>query len=222
MDDTPHKLSRAMLLRGDLAEIAARAAPGMRLWSAAEREASWRATLAANPDPQAGVWLFAYGSLLWNPTVHVAARRRATAEGWHRAFCLLARAGRGSAANPGLLLGLLPGRRCEGVALQVQPEGLEAEIDLLWRREMLAGSYVPRWVALSGEAGPSHAIAFTVDPAGPAFAGDLPEDEVVARLSTACGELGTCLEYLLHTRDALRAEGIHDPDLERLATRVLG
>ena len=211
-----------MLLRGGLNEIAARAAPGMRLLSDAEREASWRATLATNPDPGAGVWLFGYGSLLWNPTVHVAARRRASAEGWRRAFCLLARAGRGSAQSPGLLLGLLPGGRCEGVALQVQNDGLEAEIDLLWRREMLAGSSVPRWLALSGEGAPSHAVAFTIDPAGPAFAGDLPEDEVVARLSTACGELGTCSEYLLHTRDALRAEGIADPDIERLARRVAG
>ena len=214
-----------MLLRGGLAEIAARAAPGMRLWSDAEREASWRAMLAANPDPHGAVWLFGYGSLLWNPTVLVAERRRATAEGWHRAFCLLARAGRGSAACPGLLLGLRPGGACEGVALRVQPDDLHAELDLLWRREMLAGSYAPRWLALaSGHApghAPGHAIAFTIETDSVGFAGDLTEDQVVAILSSAQGELGTCAEYLLHTRDALRAEGIADAEIERLSRRVL-
>ncbi len=124
-------------------------------------------------------------------------------------------------ACPGLLLGLRPGGECEGVALRVRPEGLEAELDLLWRREMLAGSYCPRWLTLAGETGPAHAVAFTIDPAGAGFAGDLTEDEVVSRLSSARGELGTCAEYLMHTRDALRAEGIADPDIERLSARVL-
>ncbi len=210
-----------MLLRGGLAEIAARTAPAMRLWSDAEREASWREVLAANPDPSGAVWLLGYGSLLWNPTVRVVSRRRARVPGWHRAFCLLARAGRGTASCPGLLLGLRPGGECEGVALLVDPDGLEGEIDLLWRREMLAGSCMPRWLALSGAAAPVHAVAFTIDPQSPGFAGDLTEDEVVERLSAARGELGSCAEYLLHTRDALRAEGIVDARIEALAQRVL-
>ncbi len=215
----PHSLSREMLLRGGLAEIAARTAPGLRLLTDAERKASWRAILGANPDPRGEVWLFAYGSLMWNPTVRVAARSRARLEGWHRAFCLLARAGRGTPACPGLLLGLRPGGACEGVALRVDPADVEAEIDLLWRREMLTGSYEPRWLPLDGTR-PGHAIAFTIAPDSPGFAGDLTEDEVMARLSIARGELGSCAEYLLHTRDALRAEGIEAPEIESLAGRL--
>ncbi len=225
MDDDAHPLSRALLLRGGLAEIAARAAPGMRLWSDAQRKASWRAMLASNPDPAGAVWLFGYGSLLWNPTVRVAARVRARAPGWHRAFCLLARAGRGSEQCPGLLLGLRPGGVCDGVALRVVADALESELDLLWRREMLAGSYVPRWLPLdrpdSPEGAPAHAIAFTIDPTGPGYAGDLTQDQIASRLASARGELGSCLDYLLHTRDALRAEAIDDPEIEELARRVL-
>ncbi len=211
-----------MLLSGGLEEMLARSAPDVRIWTAVERIESRRAVLAANPDPGAGVWLFAYGSLLWNPTVHVVARHRVRVEGWHRAFCLLARGGRGSAANPGLLLGLREGGACDGVALRVADADLEAELDLLWRREMLAGSYVPRWVSLAqpAEGAPSHAVAFTIDKAGPGYAGDLEEEEVIRRLATARGELGTCAEYLLHTRDALRAEGIVDATVERLAAGV--
>jgi cation transport protein ChaC len=217
------RLSRALLLRGGLDEMLARSAPEIRIWTEAERVASRRRVLAEQPNAGQGVWLFAYGSLLWNPTVHVVARRRAHAAGWHRSFCLLARGGRGSASQPGLLLGLVPGAGCDGVVLRVPDADLEAELDLLWRREMIAGSYVPRWLELTadGADGPSHAIGFTIDPSGPHYAGDLEEEEVIRRLATARGELGSCAEYLLETRDALRAEGIHDASVERLAAGVL-
>lgn len=215
-------MSRAFLRAGGLAEMLARAAPDVRIWTEAERAASLAAVLAANPDPEAGVWLFGYGSLLWNPTVHVAERRRARASGWHRAFCLVARAGRGTATSPGLLLGLLPGRLCDGIALRVDEAELQDDLVLLWQREMVAGSYVPRWLALEpAEGTPSHAIAFTINPESRNYAGDLGEEEVVRRLATARGELGSCAEYLLQTRDALRAAGIEDADIERLAERVL-
>jgi cation transport protein ChaC len=215
-------LSRALLLRGGLDEMLARSAPEVRIWTQSERIASRAAVLAANPDKAAGIWLFAYGSLLWNPTVLVTERRRARVHGWHRSFCLVARAGRGTAAQPGLLLGLVPGGLCDGLALRVAEQDCEAELDLLWRREMIAGSYVPRWLTLEpeGQAGPQHAIAFTIDPDGPFYAGDLQEEEVIRRLATARGELGSCAEYLLHTRDALRAEGLTDPTVERLAAGV--
>src|SRR5215216_5209881 len=35
-----------------------------------------------------GLWLFAYGSLMWKPDMEVAERRVATVRGWHRRFCL--------------------------------------------------------------------------------------------------------------------------------------
>ena len=215
-------LSRELLQSGGLAAMVARSSPGLRLLTDAERDASLRGTLAAHPEPGGPVWLFGYGSLIWNPTVRVAEERRAHVEGWHRAFCLNARAGRGSAACPGLLLGLLPGGACSGMALRVAADGLFDELALLWRREMLAGSYVPAWVAVRGDDGArfGHAISFTIDVASPQFAGWLGEDEVVRRLATARGELGSCAEYLFRTRDGLRALGLRDPAIEHLAARV--
>ena len=218
----PHTLSRELLRSGGLAAMVARSSPGLRLWSEADLAASLHDTLATHPQPGAAVWLFGYGSLIWNPTVHVAEERRAHVEGWHRAFCLNARAGRGTLAAPGLLLGLLPGEACSGMALRVAEEGLRDELTLLWRREMLAGSYVPTWVAVQGDDGAQfgHAIAFTINPASPQFAGWLDEDEVVRRLATARGELGTCADYLFRTRDGLRTLGLPDPTIEHLAARV--
>ncbi len=225
MTDTPPsppRLTREWLLRGGLADAIARASPSMRVLTDAERHASLHAALAARPEHGNGVWLFAYGSLLWNPTIRLTAQRPATVQGWHRAFCLATRAGRGTPDKPGLLLGLRPGGACAGAVLRVPEDGLEHELDVLWRREMVTGSYTPRWLAADDAAGRrlGTALAFTIEDTSHSYAGDLPEVEIVERLATAGGELGTCADYLFRTCEGLRRIGVSDPALERTAALV--
>ena len=182
--------------------------PCQRVLTADERDASLRAALADRPAGD--VWLFAYGSLIWNPTVHTVERRIARIDGWHRAFCLASKAGRGTIDKPGLVLGLDEGGSCEGVALRLAEKDVWNELSLLWRREMVTGAYVPRWLDLFGQDGAcfGQALAFTMDKAHVNYAGDLVIDAVVKCLATAVGSLGTSAEYLFRTRDGLRACGI--------------
>src|SRR5262245_54702023 len=63
------------------------AMPGLAVRSDGELEASLDETLAARPA-NAPVWLFGYGSLMWNPAFCYAERRSGTLRGWHRRFCL--------------------------------------------------------------------------------------------------------------------------------------
>jgi glutathione-specific gamma-glutamylcyclotransferase len=49
------------------------------------------------------VWIFAYGSLIWNPTFNFVEQRIGTIYGWHRRFCLWVPQGRGTPDNPGLV-----------------------------------------------------------------------------------------------------------------------
>ena len=215
-------LTRELLLDGRLADMIARASPEVRVLTEAERRASLHAALTARPERGSGIWLFAYGSLIWNPTIRITSQRPARVHGWHRAFCLTARAGRGTPENPGLLLGLRPGGDCPGAVLRVPEEGLEHELDVLWRREMVTGSYTPRWLPATDADGAAlpPALAFTIEDTSHGYAGDLPEDEVVERLATAGGELGTCAEYLFRTTEGLHRMGIRDPALERIAALV--
>lgn len=218
----PMGLTRELLLRGQLPALIAKALPDVRVLSDEERKASLDAILAARPEHGDGVWVFAYGSLIWNPTIHYLARRLARARDWHPAFCLSVKIGRGTPENPGLMLGLKPGGACTGAAFRIEESLVERELDLLWRREMLADGYIPRWVAIEDTEGQEigGAIAFTINPEGPAYCGDLPEAEVVRRIATARGGLGTSTEYLFNTRDGLRKMGIRDPFVERLADLV--
>jgi len=213
-------LTRELIQNGEFHSMIAGAAPAMRLLSDAERDASLSSTLASRPEGD--VWLFGYGSLIWNPILHHVERRTARIKGWHRSFCLSSLVGRGSSANPGLVLGLEAGGECTGVAFRIADDMLEAELSLLWRREMLSNSYVPRWLDVSEGEGTRFgtAIAFTIDQGGDHYAGALELDEIIRRLSTASGVLGSAADYLFRTCEALRSHGIPDPDLEQFAARV--
>ena len=66
-------LTRETIEAGGIDAMVARDAPAVRILSEAERRESLRKTLAAKP--REAVWLFGYGSLIWNPTVRFAEHR---------------------------------------------------------------------------------------------------------------------------------------------------
>lgn len=216
-----HALNREFLLSGRLGEEIRKWSPEVHVLSDEERAASLASFLAYRPEHGEGVWVFAYGSLIWNPMVHHAERLAAHTPDWHRSFCLATKGGRGTPDNPGLMLGLRPGGGCTGVAFRIEEDLVAPELDLLWRREMVARGYIPRWVKLATPGGDpvGHGVAFTIDPGGPGYC-DLAEEVVVQRLATARGRIGTAAEYLYRTRDGLRELGIHCPFVERIATLV--
>ncbi len=216
-----------MLLDGGLDRMIGDDIPGLVRLTPEQRAASLTATLAARPTPlpgdaSPGIWIFAYGSLIWNPAMDFLERRFARLHGWHRSFCLSTNAGRGTPELPGLVLGLDRGGACAGAAFLIADAVLETELALLWCREMLAGSYTPRWVTLRDAAGQpfAHAIAFTINRAAQQYTGIMTETDTVHRLSRAAGTLGSSADYLFQTRDGLRALGITDRRIERLATQV--
>ena len=100
--------------------------------------------------PAGPVWVFGYGSLIWNPAFEPAERRRAVLHGYRRAFCFWTVSARGTPERPGLGLGLeaAPGARCGGVALRIAGATEAADIERLWAREMYTAVYRPAWVPL--------------------------------------------------------------------------
>jgi cation transport protein ChaC len=215
-------MTRERILDGTLRRMLQRASPGMTLLTDAERAASLAAILDGRPDRDHGAWLFCYGSLIWNPTIAFDETRVASVRGWHRAFCLQTRAGRGTPDLPGLVLGLAEGGACTGVALHVAESTLVEELTIVWAREMVSGAYHPRWLALHAPDGTvfGHGIAFTMNQESSAYAGDLAREETIRRLAFAAGELGSSAEYLFRTRDGLRGHGIHDAEVESLSDQV--
>jgi glutathione-specific gamma-glutamylcyclotransferase len=180
---------------------------------------SLTSTLAAKPKG-AGWWVFAYGSLLWNPLFPFSEARPAMLRGLHRRFCLYSMASRGTRDAPGLVLGLDRGGACTGVAYRLPAPVAIDELHLLWRREMVVGSYRPKWVGVQAGDRALVALTFTVRHDHPQYCGKLPLDEQARVIANAQGAFGSSLDYLERTRVALVTHGIIDPYLETLAARV--
>lgn len=177
-----------------------------------------RTALAAMPPGD--LWVFGYGSLIWNPTFHHVEARPARLFGYHRRFCLWAPVGRGTPDRPGLWLGLAPGGSCRGMAFRIAAEQRDEETDLLWRREMLGGGYVARRQRLDTPNGPVESIAFVANRANPRYVADLPVERVADAIAHAAGPLGPCRDYLFATLEHLQRLGLADPALRRLAAKV--
>ena len=191
----------------------------LRCWTKAEREASRAEILERKPPGP--VWVFAYGSLIWNPAFDFAAKTRGRLHGYHRSFCLWAPLGRGTPDNPGLLLALKPGGSCNGLLYRLHDDDrLIEELDIIWAREMVTGSYLPRWFRVQTEDGPVSAISFAIGPDCDRFARTLSVEEAAQSIATASGKLGSCYEYFENTVHALDDMDIVDARLHELQNEI--
>nr|WP_317107882.1 gamma-glutamylcyclotransferase [Chroococcidiopsis sp. SAG 2025] len=213
-------LTRAYLESGLLQKAIAQSSLGKHLLSEAELQASIQQTLARQ-KPNSDIWLFAYGSLIWNPIFHFAEYRTGTIYGLHRRFCLWTPLGRGTPDNPGLVLGLDRGGSCRGIAYRIAAAHVMSELTIVWRREMIVGSYVPTWVKFYHDKQVVEAIAFVVNRHRSGYAGNISFDATVDTLATAKGELGSSADYLFQTVDGLNSVGIKDKPLLCLRDRVI-
>ena len=196
-------------------------AAGDPQWALTDEQLSDSLTAMIKARPKgAGWWVFAYGSLLWNPLFPFAEARPAILRGLHRRFCLRSLASRGTPDLPGLVLGLDRGGACTGVAYRLPAPVAMDELHLLWRREMVVGAYRPRWVRVRSGEREIHALTFAVRHAHPQYAGRLSLEEEARIIAGAKGAFGSSLDYLERTRVALVTHGIIDPYLEGIAARV--
>lgn len=168
-------------------------------------------------DREHGLMMFAYGSLMWNPGFEPAQTLVAKVQGYHRALRLRSLVNRGSAEQPGLVMTLLSGGSCRGLLYRVEPSESEATLRRLWLREMVVGTYVPRWIdcQCADGLGVRKALAFTLSRRSPGWAGELPDEHLLHILRHARGRYGTTLDYLERAVASLREHGIRDRALER-------
>jgi cation transport protein ChaC len=90
------------------------------------------------------LWVFGYGSLLWNPGFPVAETRVARLRGWHRSFCMSSIHHRGTPERPGLVLALdlAEGAHCDGLGFRVEARYAAQTIDYLRERELISSAYL--------------------------------------------------------------------------------
>lgn len=171
-------------------------------------------------DPDGSLYVFAYGSLIWRPGFAYSAMHPALLRGFHRRFCIWSRRYRGTPEAPGLVLGLDRGGSCRGVAFRVAEADAAAVLDYLEAREMPPGDpvYERRTlrVTLLDSAREVSAVAFVADRKHASYC--RPEAAAAAAaIARGRGQMGPNRDYLLNTVAHLRAMGVRDAGLDRIA-----
>ncbi len=169
------------------------------------------------------MWVFGYGSLLWNPGFDVAESVIGRLPNYARSFCMRSIHHRGTEADPGLVLALdaQTGAQCQGLALRVAPGTEESTLAYLRERELISSAYLERMLRVDLHDGRSiDAVTYVIDADHVQYCGGLPLEEQAQIIATAHGGRGPNSEYLFNTTDHLHEIGIADEDLDWLARRV--
>jgi glutathione-specific gamma-glutamylcyclotransferase len=210
------RITRESLRDGSLIDAARRRmAPGMQVRTDVEIGACLDTILAEHPSGE-DVWLFGYGSLMWNPAMHFAEQRGGRVLGWHRKYCLWLEAGRGTPENPGLMLGLDRGGAAAGALFRVPADQARTELLLPFRRELFTHSYDPRWVSVAIPGSVVRAVTFVVNREAVRYVRRLDLELIADHVATASGALGSCMEYLHHTLQSLESLGLDDRMLRKV------
>jgi glutathione-specific gamma-glutamylcyclotransferase len=173
----------------------------------------------AGNDP---LLIFAYGSLIWNPEFEAVGRQRATAYGWHRSFSLKIERWRASSEQPGLMMALERGGQCDGILFELSAERRRQDLRALVAREIRYHEVIDmvRWVPVRTENGTRKALTFWASTKRSGLTQTLPIEQASQLIARACGQGGSCAEYLRKTIVDLQAEGIRDRNLWRLQALV--
>ncbi len=169
------------------------------------------------------LWVFGYGSLIWDPCFAFAERQVGRVAGWHRSFCMWSVHYRGTAKEPGLVLALdrADGAACDGVAFRV-PAGAEAiTIAALRERELISSAYMEATVDVALVDGARvRALTYVINRDHPQYCGSLPLEEQARIIARRHGVKGPNRDYLFATAQHLADLGLADADLDWLVTRV--
>jgi cation transport protein ChaC len=168
------------------------------------------------------LWIFGYGSLLWNPGFTPVRQVKACLHGYHRSFCMLSIHHRGSEEDPGLVLALdtLDGGQCTGVAFEVAETDEEQVLAYLRERELISSAYYEDTVNLIAENGETiQALAYIINRDHVQYCQfDLEKQAQI--IAAAVGGRGPNTEYLFNTASHLTELSIRDDDMDWLVQRV--
>ncbi|MEC7488901.1 MAG: gamma-glutamylcyclotransferase [Pseudomonadota bacterium] len=168
-----------------------------------------------------GLWIFAYGSLMWDPPFQPTATKLARLYGYHRSFCVRSETYRGTPDRPGLSLGLDRGGSCTGLALRIGPTKQGRAIDEINKREIVNDQiYLYRRMKLHLPTGRVVGYALIVNRNDPAYEGSLSFEETARRIASCSGTRGSNIDYLSNVISRLEGLRISEKRLRALLLRT--
>jgi len=166
-------------------------------------------------------WVFGYGSLIWKPGFNYVEKQKALLNGAHRCLCVYSHHYRGTKVNPGLVFGLMPGGSCYGMAFRVEKKNWNSIFSYLQQREQVSGVYKERYHKIMLESGEKvTALTYFSNSEHEQYAGDISLIKQVKIVTSAIGEMGSNLDYVINTTNHLSEMGIYDENLTKLRAKL--
>ena len=168
------------------------------------------------------MWVFGYGSLLWNPGFPFVEQRAACLRGYRRSFSMRSIHHRGSVEHPGLVLALDVKEEavCDGVAFVVAPEQQAKTLEYLRERELISSAYIEKNLMIDvKDVGQVQSVVYVIDEEHEQYC-DLTLHEQANIIAHAIGGRGPNWEYLRNTVNFLNDSQIYDADLQWLEAEV--
>lgn len=179
------------------------------------REAMRRQTLSGHQNKD--LWVFAYGSLMWDPAFEFAEVRRAYLPGYTRQFILKDIYGaRGTADAPGLMAALDKGSGCEGLAFRITRDKVEKETEVLWRRELVGPAYVATFAEAQVGSHQITALTFVADHSAELIDPTLSREEQARFIATGIGFAGSSMDYLRNIQRKFAVLNVTDEEVDAL------
>ena len=172
-------------------------------------------------DENKRCYVFAYGSLMWNPGFDHDAKHRATLRGWSRELCIYSWHWRGTRDQPGLVMGLAPGGACCGMIVDACRTRESDIIDYLDGRELVTDVYERRRLPVELASGQIiQAWCYVARKNHPQFAAGLSQERMVEIIMNGHGVGGANTDYVLTTVDHLLEMGVDEPFLARVTEKI--
>jgi cation transport protein ChaC len=165
-------------------------------------------------------WIFAYGSLLWDPGFEYEESRPAIIYGYHRRLCIYSYIYRGTPERPGLVFGLDRGGSCRGRVFRVAPNSARHVLSMIWDREMIYPVYVPQTLSAHVDKARIECRTFVVNSSHKQFVGKMDLPRTAKMIAAASGKAGPNSDYLENTLTHLKELGLQDGRLLRLWMEV--
>jgi cation transport protein ChaC len=169
-------------------------------------------------DGHENLWLFGYGSLIFNADFSFVERRPGSIRNWTRRFWQGSHDHRGSEDSPGRVVTLVPqeGAICEGMAYLITPQ----VFDHLDYREK--NGYLRFLTEVHFDDGRrAEGLVYIAAEDNAAFLGPASELDIATQIATAVGPSGRNRDYLSDLASALRAMGKEDPHVFGIEQHLL-
>lgn len=166
-----------------------------------------------------GLWVFAYGSLMWRPDFAFEEQVKGRLVGLQRSFCVRSVYHRGSYEKPGLVLGLDRGGVCDGVLFYVPPATALQTLYCLRKREQVTGVYRELYrpvQLLDGSGRVFRALCYVADRGHQQYIGSLSIQRKADIIKRCVGRSGKNIDYFLSTLRHMDELGFYDAELARI------